>query len=173
MRIYSDILTVFDLNNTIQKIPGMYIDNIQPINTKLRARGWVLRTASHTGNRFRNTGKTGADRIYAATFHDHGVWFNLLYLIDPNAKISCYSNANEFHRDTKNQFKTHNTINLTLNLTDAELDALEFECLIKSQEGISINGIPITHLFKQLHTQVKALQTARDEKEGAAVAYRA
>ena len=106
MKIYSDVLSLADILKSTEQVDGLYIDEIKKIEKpKLRERGWILRTASTTGNRWRNNGKRGADGLRAATRDDHGYWFAHLYAMDPNAKICEYNNAREFHMKTEDRYQ--------------------------------------------------------------------
>jgi len=107
MRIYSDTLTVDDLRETAQQVPGLYIDELSAIvRPRVRAHGWTVQTSGNT-NRYRNSGVYGADTsTRAASWDQHGQWFNLICERDPNARVGFYDNARDFHDRTKRKYAT-------------------------------------------------------------------
>lgn len=106
MKIHSDVLTTTDLQETVSRVGGMYIDECTPIpKPKIRARGWNILAASTTRTRRRNNGKNGAGDGFAASRDDYGRWFARLYEIDPNAQICCYKNKEDFDTKTYGRYR--------------------------------------------------------------------
>ena len=104
MKIYSDVLTRADLFRTTAEHGNIWIDEIQEIKKpRVRKRGWEVKTCGST-NRKTNTGKHGAGDVTAATWDQHGEWFALLYVLDPDARIAIYKDARDFHMRTQDKY---------------------------------------------------------------------
>lgn len=114
MRLHTNILGYSDVYNqlTRSKHAGQ-VDSFVSFEI-LEQRG--SRTHSHAfevqlswdgdkikgdGRRFKNTGKSGADSVYAASYDEWGWFIARLFEMDPTAKFGHYSGADNFHGHTK------------------------------------------------------------------------
>ncbi len=106
MRIYSNIITADDLVNTARQVPGFFIDTLTTMRgARVRNKGYHVSASGNT-KRWKNSGVYGAERKHSASYDQHGHWFNILYLMDPNAQICYYTSADDFHKKTNNKYRT-------------------------------------------------------------------
>jgi len=107
MRIYSNVISGTQLVKTAHKARiHLEIETIR--KPKLAKRGWIVQTSGYS-KRWKNSGTYGASSDNAASWDDHGKWFNLLYNIDPNTIVigtRRYNNAQDFHAQTDNKYRT-------------------------------------------------------------------
>jgi hypothetical protein len=102
MRVHSSIITERDLFAAVPQ--GCYLK--QPSRHGSRSHGAAfecqLRGAEARHTRRPNSGTRGADwgDEYAATYDDWGHWIARLFDIDPDAKMTYYSDREDFHRQT-------------------------------------------------------------------------
>src|SRR5215831_11442096 len=110
VRIHTDKLTRADFSAAVgmAKLRGVWIGDCSEHGSRKRARGFEVRLAAEErpGRRRRNSGQYGAEAEAAATYDEHGAWMNALYLIDPDAIVGPYANAQDFHAKTGNHYRT-------------------------------------------------------------------
>lgn len=102
MKIYSDTLNRNDLLNAVPR--GCTLDLAPIAHARVRRYGWTARMLRPGGTRWTNTGQYGAGNERAASYDDHGVWMAALYALDPNARISWWKNADDFHAGTEGKY---------------------------------------------------------------------
>lgn len=66
--------------------------------------GWYGNKVKGDGRRFKNTGKGGADSVYAATYDEWGQFIAELMERDHNATFGTYKGYQGFHEATRFQY---------------------------------------------------------------------
>lgn len=102
MQIRSNTLTEQDIRETFAEScspVGGYIDEFRSGRGRHAKFTYTLYAGSVNGKRARN-GRPGR----ALTYEDYGRWFGLLFEIDPEAWVSGWDGASDFHARTDGRF---------------------------------------------------------------------
>jgi hypothetical protein len=114
MRIHSNVLThehLYDAMNAAKLgADGVFIIDSMVHGSRKRHHAIEVKLGANASRdrngkmrRPRNSGQYGSDRrdpAKAATYDEWGYWIAELYVIDPDAIVGPYDNAEDFHRQT-------------------------------------------------------------------------
>lgn len=105
MKVYSDSLERGDLWEALPEV-SLYLEAVTIKRPRTRSRGWTVRLeALRNSGHYRNSGQYGAEGTRAATWDEHGEWMARLFEKDPNAKITYYDGAEDFHAQTAGKYR--------------------------------------------------------------------
>lgn len=122
MRIYSKVLTLDDIRNGLTETglaaEGVSFDDLweawKPVTRGAFAGGKrfdVSLKALPGEDRFGNKRRAArysrgldSSEYRSATWHEHGVWMNYLFQIDPDASIAGWKGIGDFHKWTNCEF---------------------------------------------------------------------
>lgn len=118
MKLHSNTLDTFDISRALQagKNAGLIADDIyftqfNPAGSRKRARGFEIQLGTHdkssgpTNSRYyKNSGNSGADSVWAATYDEWGWFIAYLFASDPEAIFGPYLGLDSFNQQTKNKF---------------------------------------------------------------------
>lgn len=115
MRIHSDTLTFGDLTDALRvtklSVEGVWLYNSSDHGSRKRAHAFEVALRAEPGRdrngkarRAPNSGSYGADYGRAATYDEWGYWLAELFRRDPNAVMTYYNGADDFHAKTKHAY---------------------------------------------------------------------
>lgn len=117
MKLHTDSLTRQDIRNALQAAKNagnvdsrVYFTTLDERGSRSHSRayevqlGWMGDKVPGDGRRWKNSGSSGADSVYAA-FYDEWGWFILeLYRLDPELVFGHYKTFQDFVTMTKHAF---------------------------------------------------------------------
>lgn len=108
MKMWSDTLTTDDLYSAASKA-GVYLHTAQSLRRpRNRARGWTVFIEGASPYRSQATGGR------AATWDQWGEWMDILFRIDPDARIGQYHGRGDFYAQTGKMVAANEAYALTV-----------------------------------------------------------
>lgn len=116
MRLHSDKLISSDIYSSLTQVKKLglvsnhvyfYIDDER--GSRKRTRAWEIQLGTDVkikGDKrgYKNSGKYGADTIYAATYDEWGWYIAALFEKDPDLIFGTYKGVDDYNRQTKHKF---------------------------------------------------------------------
>lgn len=119
MKLHTDILTSMNIDEALNRAKeagkvtrDIYFVQKNGAGSRSRRAGYEIqlgtddKTSGPTNSRrFKNSGWTGADTVYAATYDEWGWFIAQLFEVDPDAIFGNYKGVEDFHEQTKNAYR--------------------------------------------------------------------